>query len=489
MSLWKIAWRSIQQRSLASALTAVSMALGVSLVVAVLVIHSIVYQSFHRGGEGYDLVVGAAKGSRLELVLASVYYIGQPADNLPYSYYKNLREGELSEYVELAIPICLGDNYEDYRVVGTVPEMFEKLRYLGDQSYKFAEGGRNFEPENFFESVIGATVAKKTGLKVGDTFRPTHDVAGQTKHKHRPFTVVGILEPTGTPNDRALFVNIEGFYRVGQHAARLPASDSGSPLPPGEGQGVRAVGTGKDSAKPEDHHATDHSQPLATAPSPRPSPEGRGGPAGPAEHADADDDDDHDHDEHAVIPDEAKRVTSVLVCTDQAKLGSTRTLARMINQGNVALAAVPADEINRLFETIIGKIELVLLIFAVMIVIVAGIGIMVSIYNSMSDRRHEIAIMRALGASRQIIMLVILLESILLSLGGGALGLALAHGAIAAGGPLIAEWTPVNVGLLQFRTMELILIPGLLVLASVVGYLPAVAAYKTDVAKSLSDNA
>jgi len=120
---------------------------------------------------------------------------------------------------------------------------------------------------------------------------------------------------------------------------------------------------------------------------------------------------------------------------------------------------------------------------------VAGIGIMVSIYNSMSDRRHEIAIMRALGASRQIVMLVILFESILLSLGGGALGLALAHGAIAVGGPLIAEWTPVNVGLLQFRTMELILIPGLLVLASVVGYLPAVAAYKTDVAKSLSDNA
>ena len=35
MSLWKIAWRSIQQRSLASLLTAISMALGVMLVVAV----------------------------------------------------------------------------------------------------------------------------------------------------------------------------------------------------------------------------------------------------------------------------------------------------------------------------------------------------------------------------------------------------------------------------------------------------------------------
>ena len=66
MSLWKIAWRSIQQRTLASSLTAVSMALGVALVVAVLVISSVVHKSFNRGRGGYDLVVGTPKGSRLE---------------------------------------------------------------------------------------------------------------------------------------------------------------------------------------------------------------------------------------------------------------------------------------------------------------------------------------------------------------------------------------------------------------------------------------
>jgi putative ABC transport system permease protein len=121
-----------------------------------------------------------------------------------------------------------------------------------------------------------------------------------------------------------------------------------------------------------------------------------------------------------------------------------------------------------------------------MIVLVAGIGIMVSIYNSMSDRRHEIAIMRALGAGRSLIMLVILMESILLSLGGGLLGLALGHAVIAAAGPTIAEQTGVSVGLIQFRTLELVLIPGLIALASVVGFLPAVAAYKTDVARSLT---
>ena len=95
MSLWKIAWRSIQQRSLASLLTAISMALGVMLVVAVLVIYSVVHHAFHRGGEGYDLIVGPPKGSNLELVLSSVFYVGQPISTLPYSVYRDLYESRI----------------------------------------------------------------------------------------------------------------------------------------------------------------------------------------------------------------------------------------------------------------------------------------------------------------------------------------------------------------------------------------------------------
>jgi len=103
----------------------------------------------------------------------------------------------------------------------------------------------------------------------------------------------------------------------------------------------------------------------------------------------------------------------------------------------------------------------------------------------MSDRRHEIAIMRALGASRLTVMMIILLESILLAMMGGAVGLLLGHGAIWACSPLIDDWTGVVVGPFQFQLVELILIPGLILLASAVGYLPALVAYRTDVAKSL----
>ena len=164
MSLWKIAWRSIQQRSLASALTAVSMALGVSLVVAVLVVSGVVERCFHRGGEGYNLIVGGPKSSPLTLVLAGAYYIGQPAENVPYSYYKELHEGRLSGHAELAIPICLGDNYQGYRVVATTPEMFERLKRSRLAEALSAENLLVTGP-HLFESLHRALeLAKKAGV-------------------------------------------------------------------------------------------------------------------------------------------------------------------------------------------------------------------------------------------------------------------------------------------------------------------------------------
>src|SRR5208337_465832 len=173
MSLWKVAWRSIRQRSLVSALTIMSMGFGVMLVVAVLVVYGVVAQSFHRGGEGYDLIVGA-KGGREQLVLNTVFYLSQPVGNIPSSLYDELKEGQrFSGKVETAIPICMGHTYQGFRVVGTVPEMFTELKYQGDKSYEFAAGD-NFKAENHFDAVVGAIAAEKAGLDVGGTFQAVH---------------------------------------------------------------------------------------------------------------------------------------------------------------------------------------------------------------------------------------------------------------------------------------------------------------------------
>ncbi|MBX9790942.1 MAG: ABC transporter permease [Pirellulales bacterium] len=437
MSLWKIALRSMQQRLLASSLTGLSMALGVALVITVLVILGVIRDSFGRGAQGYHMIVGP-KGGKLQLVLNTVYHLSQPIENLPWSYYKKFKtpgKENFGDYVATAIPFCLGDNYEGYRVVGTTREMFTKLEYTAGRKYEFA-AGRNFLQTGFFEAVIGATVARQTGLKLGDSFMPTHGVSeNEDGHVHEDkFKVVGILKPTGTPNDRALFINIEGFFLLEGHA-------KGPGVPHAEGEAAA--------------HAEHHD-----------------------EHGD------HHHHHHEPLPEDQREVTSILVVVKNDLYAAG--LAQKINEGLEAQSVAPTREIQLLMEEIVRPIEWLLLFLTTTVVVVAGIGILVSIYNSMNDRQHDIAVMRALGARRGTVMSIVLLESLLLALGGGLVGVLLGHGLIGAIDPIVESRTGVSVGFLQFEGIELILIPGLTVLAALVGFLPSLAAYRTDVAKALT---
>ncbi len=245
MSMWMIAWRSIQQRGLASSLTAFSMALGVMLVVAVLSIHGVIQSSFRNNANlGYNVIVGA-KGGKLQLTLNSVYYLSQPIENISYDFYMEFlgqaareqeltnalrphgdrRDGEFAPYVDVAIPLCLGDYFGRFRVVGTTPDMFEKLKFgpEGDREYEFAQGRnmqRRSDENGFFEAVVGSTVAAEMGSSWAIAFR-RRTVIPEGEGHGRKFTVVGILAPSGTPNDRAAFVNMEGFYLMKGHAKPL----------------------------------------------------------------------------------------------------------------------------------------------------------------------------------------------------------------------------------------------------------------------------
>lgn len=445
MPFWKIAWRNIEQRGLASSLTALSMALGVAVMIAVLVIHSVAVRQFEQDAQGYHLIVGG-KGGALQLVLSTVYYLGQPLYPIPYTYYeKFLPGGEFADYTEVAVPECLGDSYvapnnEVFRIVATTPTLFDKIQYGASadgtpKRYEFQAGGRNLKDasalqgEEFenaaFEAVIGSVAAARSGLKVGDKVNPTHGLSGEG-HKHDAFTVVGILKPTGTANDRAVFINIEGFYLLEGHAL-----------------------------------------------------------SGEADH-DHDHEDEHAHEHHEPLPIDQREVTSILVLCKSA-LGPS-VLDTKINKGadHIAQAVAPIREVTRLMDGIVGPIRLILLVLTILIVIVASISILVSIYNSMSERSHDIAVMRALGASRGAVMAIVLVESILLALGGGLLGVLLAHGMIGLASPYVEARTGVTLGLFQFDPQELILIPALMILAAIVGFLPAVSAYRTDVAKALA---
>ena len=415
------------------------MALGVALMILVIVIHSVTVDQFENDAEGYHLIVGGSKGGDMQLVMTTVFHLGKPLFPIPWSYYQRFVDGDFASYTDVAVPYCLGDSYHhgdlQFRVVATTSALFDKIIYGvnddgSDRKYEF-ESGRNLKDENFFEAVIGAGVARKTGLKVGDTFHPTHGMSSSGS-KHIEFKIVGVLAPTGTANDRALFANLEGFFLLEGHA--LAPEDSVE-------QAEVSMLTEKEIAE--------------------------GGEVQP-------------------LPEAQREVTSILVvCKDSF---GPMILDNKINKGKdrIAQAVAPREVVSRLLEGIIGPVRIILLVLTVLIIVVAGISILVSIYNSMSERSHDIAVMRALGASRSAVMGIILVESILLSLLGGLAGLLLGHTALAIVAPYVEAEAGIVLRFWQFNWQESLLIPGLVLFASLVGFLPALTAYRTDVGKTLS---
>jgi putative ABC transport system permease protein len=207
----------------------------------------------------------------------------------------------------------------------------------------------------------------------------------------------------------------------------------------------------------------------------------------------------HDHEghHHHPVSDLQKEVTAVFVVTRSAPNSrlpaelsqsiAAQQLQTELKKGFKAMGVNPIIVMQRLMQDLVGNIRLALLLLTGLIIAVSGIGIFVSIYNSMADRKREIAILRALGARRQTVFSVVLIESILLCVGGGLFGLLLGHGLVFIAAPIIAARSG---GLLidpySFEPIELVIIPAMIALASLVGFLPALTAYRTDVASALS---
>ena len=452
MNLLLIAAKSLRQRALSSALTMLSVALGIMLMVAVLVINNIVGDTFSQKSIGYNLVIGPP-GSDMANVLSAVYRIGKPNETLPY---RILTEDVLgpdkkwSEWIEHAIPLAMGDVTEKgaFPIVGTTPKYFV-VEYGPGKLFRLNNDGKL--PNGTFDAVIGARVARENNWTMGSTFKLVHGGA-DSEHVHDElFTVSGILAPTGTPNDRTVFVNLEGFFQI-----------SGHEKPPEEViDRLRRLGF--------EVTAEQEAEILA---------------AGGHDHHDHG----HDHSHAHPVPDDLKELSFILVRMkdDIGPMGAIM-MQGPFNEGLRAQANNPVFAINRLMEDFVGTFRQMLLILTFLVVLVAGVGIFVSIYNSMAERKREIAIMRALGAQRTTVFSIILGESLLLFLGGGVCGLLLGHGLVFAAAPVIEYRAGIIMNPLQFDWIELVLFPALMAMSAVAGFLPGLTAYRTDVADSLSD--
>lgn len=207
--LLQLAWKSLLNRRATVLLTLFSISLSVLLLLSVEKIRDEARTSFASTLSGTDLIVGARTG-QIQLLLYSVFRLGNATNNIGWESYQKIAA---HRSVAWTIPIALGDSHRGYSVIGTNTDYFQFYRYGRKQSLAFADG-KAFHA--LHDVVLGARVAEELGYSLGDKIVVAHGM-GKTsfaKHEDQPFTVVGILKPTGTPVDQSLHVSLEAIEAI-----------------------------------------------------------------------------------------------------------------------------------------------------------------------------------------------------------------------------------------------------------------------------------
>ncbi|MDF2876834.1 MAG: acidobacterial duplicated orphan permease [Sporomusa sp.] len=216
-----IAWRNLCQKPLHSLLSIAVVGTAMAMTLIVMLLASSIQQGLIQATEPFDLIIGA-KGSPNQLVLNTVFLQDVPIGNIDYSLVKELSANSL---VESAIPFGFGDNYHGYRMVGTEQAIFEHRSKPDLLPWIQLDRGNPFRAE--YEAVIGAKVAKDTGLKLGDSFTSSHGVTGGEAHTNK-FTVVGIMKPLLGPYDQAILVPLTSIWNIHHHESSDVPDHTGS---------------------------------------------------------------------------------------------------------------------------------------------------------------------------------------------------------------------------------------------------------------------
>ena len=333
-----------------------------------------------------------------------------------------LRDIARHPMVASVIPISLGDAYRGFRIVGTTPA------YVDHYAGRLAEG-RLWERS--MEAVLGSRTARETGLRTGSSFVGAHGLEGDSgfHHDEDPYRVVGVLRETGTVLDRLILVDSASVWEV--HAVH---DTSGTRSAKGPAKGEAEGGSGADDAA------------------------ANGLPAGD------------------------KEVTTMLVRyrTPVAAI----SLPRAINAGTKLQAASPAQETARLFHLVGTGLD-AFRAFAGVLIVASALSLFIALWHAMHEQRYDLAVMRTLGASRGRILRFVLIQGAALGVAGAALGTALGH----AAGWLLAEWLErarsLSLGALGWVPEEGLVAAGAVLIALVASVVPAIRAYRLDVATVL----
>lgn len=279
------------------------------------------------------------------------------------------------------------------------------------------------------EVTVGANVAEALKFTVDDKFESTHGLTkGGHAHEDQQFVVTGILKRSNTVLDNLIVTSVESIWHV--HEERSEDEELSTKL--------------SDSGFIPSTLIPTHS-------------------AG----------------------DSTKEITSLLI-QYRSPMAAIQ-LPRFVNGQSTMQAASPAFETARLF-TILGVGVDILMGFAYVLVFISGLSIFIALYNSLKERRYDLAIMRSMGASRYKLFFSVLLEGSTLTFLGSVLGLLFSHGILILMAVLVEETRKAGITGLVFYTEEWIILAGSLLLGVVCSLLPAVQAYRTDISKVLAGN-
>lgn len=391
-----MALAALRHKPLATCLNLLLMAIGVAMMTFILSASSQLEDGAMKDANGIDMVVGA-KGSPLQLILSSIYHIDIPTGNIPAAAQAELAANPL---VAEAIPLALGDSYQGYRIVGSTADY---IRHYGGQAASGVPFGGSMQV------VLGAEVARRTGLALGARFAGSHGlVAGGEVHAHAPYTVVGILQPTGTVLDRLIVTPVASVWRV---------------------------------------HETDPDEP------------------------------------HAHVNEAEHEVTALLV--RYASPLAAISLPRWVNGQTRLQAAQPALESAKLFE-LVGVGADVLRAIAAIVLAVAALSMFVALYHALEERKTDLAILRALGAPPRKLLLLLLTQGLALALGGAVLGWLLGHAGVGLLGALMEGQQNLALSAWTIDPQEAWLLPAALLVGLAASIVPAVRAYRTDIAATLA---
>ncbi|WP_419802843.1 ABC transporter permease [Mucilaginibacter sp.] len=401
MTVFGIALKELGAKPLTAFLNLLLIAFGITILTVLLLGSTQISNKLEQNAKDIDLVVGA-KGSPLQLILSSIFYIDFPTGNIPLKDAEQLAHNPM---VKRAVPLALGDNYNGYRIAGT-DTSFVNLYHLSLQKGRFWH--------NDFEVTVGQNVAAAAHLQVGSRFFGAHGLTGSSDiHKSHAYIVVGVLKPQQNVTDNLVLTGVASIWRMHEQEPGPSASGQGKPQPFESGE---------------------------------------------------------------------REITALLI--QYRSPMSVILFPRMVNQSTNMQAASPAMESARLFSLIGVGLD-TLHWFAYFIMGISAISVFISLYNSLKERRYDLAMMRTMGASPFSLFTLIILKAVILTVAGTLAGLFFGHLIMQIIG-FYQDSSQAKLTGMLFLPDEIYLVAAGIGIGIIAAVVPATEAYQTDISKTLS---